>query len=66
MIGIKILVNVIISATVLMFVAGCSSKPGDCPQRVQSSRTLRPLISQRLETMDSHQLNLCHIVFSKY
>jgi hypothetical protein len=48
MIGIKLLVNVIISAMVLLFVAGCSAKPGDSPQTVQSSRTLIPL-TQRLE-----------------
>jgi hypothetical protein len=49
MIGMKLLINVIILAMVLLFVVGCSNKKGDCPQTVQSSRTLRPLIGQHLE-----------------
>jgi hypothetical protein len=41
--------QLIILAMVVLFVAGCSGKGRDCPGAVQSSRTLRPLIGQRLE-----------------
>ena len=48
MIGIKLLDNVVISAMVVLFAAGCSNKTRDCSGTVQSSRTLRPL-TQRFE-----------------
>jgi hypothetical protein len=41
------MVSVIISAVVLLFVAGCSTKPQRSPQAVQSSRTAT--VTQRFE-----------------
>ena len=48
--GLKLTVNVIISAIVLLFVVGCSTKPQHSSQAAQFSRTVTP--TQRFETSE--------------
>ena len=47
MTGLKLMANVIISAIVLLFVVGCSTRPQRSPQAAQSSRAVT--LTQHLE-----------------